>query len=66
MTAPLELAVVLPTYNERDNVAPMIARLEAARVEAAVARALADGVKGADLAGSAGTVEIGEAVLARL
>ena len=30
MTAPLELAVVLPTYNERDNVAPMIARLEAA------------------------------------
>lgn len=26
----LELAVVLPTYNERDNVAPMIARLEAA------------------------------------
>jgi glycosyltransferase involved in cell wall biosynthesis len=29
-TAPLELAVVLPTYNERDNVAPLIARLEAA------------------------------------
>jgi dolichol-phosphate mannosyltransferase len=29
-TAPLELAVVLPTYNERDNIASMIARLEAA------------------------------------
>ena len=28
--APLELAVVLPTYNERANVAPMVARLEAA------------------------------------
>ena len=27
---PLELAVVLPTYNERDNVAAMIARLETA------------------------------------
>ncbi len=27
---PLELAVVLPTYNERDNVATMVARLEAA------------------------------------
>ncbi len=27
---PLELAVVLPTYNERGNVAPMVARLEAA------------------------------------
>ncbi|HEY6816998.1 MAG TPA: glycosyltransferase family 2 protein [Croceibacterium sp.] len=27
---PLELAVVLPTYNERLNVAPMVARLEAA------------------------------------
>jgi dolichol-phosphate mannosyltransferase len=26
---PLELAVVLPTYNERGNVAPMVARLEA-------------------------------------
>ncbi len=39
---------------------------EAARVEAAVARTLADGIKGADLGGSAGTVEIGDAVLARL
>jgi 3-isopropylmalate dehydrogenase len=39
---------------------------EAAKVEAAVARTLADGVKGADLGGSAGTAEIGEAVLARL
>ncbi len=39
---------------------------EAARVEAAVARALADGIKGADLGGSAGTSAIGEAVLARL
>ncbi len=29
---PLELAVVLPTYNERDNVATMVARLEAALV----------------------------------
>jgi 3-isopropylmalate dehydrogenase len=39
---------------------------DAASVEAAVAKALADGVKGADLGGSAGTAEIGEAVLARL
>jgi 3-isopropylmalate dehydrogenase len=39
---------------------------EAARVEAAVARALADGVRGGDLGGTAGTAEIGEAVLARL
>lgn len=39
---------------------------EAARVEGAVARALADGVRGGDLGGTAGTVEIGEAVLARL
>ena len=39
---------------------------EAARIEAAVASALADGVKGADLGGNAGTREIGEAVLARL
>ena len=27
---PLELAVVLPTYNERGNIAPMVARLDAA------------------------------------
>jgi 3-isopropylmalate dehydrogenase len=39
---------------------------DAARIESAVAQALADGVKGADLGGSAGTREIGEAVLARL
>lgn len=39
---------------------------EAARVEAAVAAALADGIKGGDLGGSAGTKEIGDAVLARL
>jgi 3-isopropylmalate dehydrogenase len=39
---------------------------EAARVEAAVTQTLADGVKGADLGGSAGTAELGEAVLARL
>ena len=39
---------------------------EAARIEAAVARALADGIKGADLGGSAGTAEIGDAVAARL
>jgi 3-isopropylmalate dehydrogenase len=39
---------------------------DAARVEAAVARTLADGVKGADLGGSAGTAAIGDAVLARL
>ncbi|WP_305095604.1 3-isopropylmalate dehydrogenase [Croceibacterium aestuarii] len=39
---------------------------EAQRIEAAVAQALADGVKGADLGGSSGTAEVGEAVLARL
>ena len=39
---------------------------DAARVEAAVAKVLADGVKGADLGGNAGTAAIGEAVLARL
>ncbi|HWU01818.1 MAG TPA: 3-isopropylmalate dehydrogenase, partial [Novosphingobium sp.] len=39
---------------------------EAARIEAAVAKALADGIKGGDLGGSAGTAEIGDAVLARL
>lgn len=30
MTAPLELAVILPTYNERGNVAPLVAQLEQA------------------------------------
>ena len=39
---------------------------EAGRIEAAVAQALADGVKGADLGGSAGTAELGDAVVARL
>jgi 3-isopropylmalate dehydrogenase len=39
---------------------------EAARIEAAVAAALADGVKGVDLGGSHGTAAIGEAVRARL
>ena len=39
---------------------------DAARVEAAVAKALADGVKGADLGGHAGTGEIGQAVVDRL
>lgn len=39
---------------------------EAVRVESAVAAALADGVKGADLGGDMGTVAIGEAVIARL
>jgi len=39
---------------------------EAVRIEAAVAKTLADGIKGGDLGGSAGTREIGEAVLARL
>lgn len=39
---------------------------DAARVEAAVANTLADGIKGADLGGSSGTAEIGQAVVARL
>ncbi|ANU07590.1 3-isopropylmalate dehydrogenase [Paraurantiacibacter namhicola] len=39
---------------------------DAARVEAAVAQALADGVKGADLGGTAGTKDIGIAVAERL
>lgn len=39
---------------------------QAARIEAAVGRALADGVRGGDLGGGAGTQEIGDAVLARL
>lgn len=36
------------------------------RIEAAVAKTLADGVLGRDLGGSAGTAEIGDAVVARL
>ena len=39
---------------------------EAARIEAAVAQALADGVRGADLGGTLGTAAIGDAVLERL
>jgi 3-isopropylmalate dehydrogenase len=39
---------------------------EAARIEAAVARALADGFRGGDLGGSHGTRAIGDAVLERL
>jgi 3-isopropylmalate dehydrogenase len=39
---------------------------QAARIEAAVAEALAQGVRGGDLGGSAGTREIGDAVLAAL
>ena len=39
---------------------------EAARIETAVAKALADGIKGADLGGSAGTAEIGTAIVERL
>jgi 3-isopropylmalate dehydrogenase len=39
---------------------------EAARIEAAVEKALADGIMGGDLGGKAGTREIGDAVLARL
>jgi 3-isopropylmalate dehydrogenase len=39
---------------------------QAARIEAAVAKALAQGVRGGDLGGSAGTREIGDAVLAAL
>jgi 3-isopropylmalate dehydrogenase len=39
---------------------------EAARIEEAVAKALGDGVRGGDLGGTAGTREIGDAVLAAL
>lgn len=39
---------------------------EAVRIESAVARALADGVRGGDLGGDLGTAAIGDAVLARL
>ena len=39
---------------------------EAARVEAAVAKALADGVRGGDLGGNLGTVAIGDAIVERL
>ena len=39
---------------------------EAARIEAAVAKTLADGIRGGDLGGSMGTAAIGDAVLERL
>ncbi len=39
---------------------------EAMRIEAAVAKALAEGIRGGDLGGSHGTAAIGDAVLARL
>jgi 3-isopropylmalate dehydrogenase len=39
---------------------------EAARIEAAVARALADGIRGGDLGGDLATAAIGDAVLERL
>ena len=39
---------------------------QAARIEAAVARALSDGIRGADLGGSHGTVAIGSAIVERL
>ena len=39
---------------------------QAARIEAAVARALAEGIRGADLGGSHGTVAIGSAIVERL
>jgi 3-isopropylmalate dehydrogenase len=38
----------------------------AARIEAAVAKALADGIRGVDLGGSHGTVQIGDAIVERL
>jgi len=39
---------------------------QAARIEAAVAKTLADGIRGGDLGGTATTTAIGDAVLARL
>jgi 3-isopropylmalate dehydrogenase len=54
----LSAAMMLRHSFGRDN--------DAVRIEAAVARALADGVKGGDLGGSAGTSEVGDAVRARL
>jgi 3-isopropylmalate dehydrogenase len=39
---------------------------EAVRIEAAVAKALADGIRGGDLGGTHGTVAIGDAILERL
>jgi 3-isopropylmalate dehydrogenase len=39
---------------------------DSARIEGAVARALADGVRGGDLGGDAGTGSIGDAIIERL
>ena len=39
---------------------------QAARIERAVAKALADGIRGGDLGGSLGTIAIGDAILERL
>ena len=39
---------------------------QAARIESAVAKALADGVRGGDLGGNLGTVAIGDAIVERL
>ena len=53
----LQLAIVLPTLNERGNLRPLVDRLDAA---------LGDGVRSGDLGGSHGTRAIGDAVVARL
>ncbi len=54
----LSLAMLLRHSLGREN--------DAVRIERAVAKALEDGVLGGDLGGNAGTVEIGDAVLARM
>ncbi|WP_340589307.1 3-isopropylmalate dehydrogenase [Erythrobacter alti] len=54
----LSLAMLLRHSLGRDD--------DAARIEAAVAKVLDDGILGADLGGSAGTTAIGDAVLERL
>lgn len=58
MAAILSLAMLLRHSLGRDE--------DAARIEAAVAKALADGFLGGDLGGSHGTCAIGDAVLERL
>ncbi len=58
---PLQLANVLPTFNECDSLPTLVDRLEAP-----AARALADGVRGGDLGGTDGTRVIGTAVVERL
>ena len=54
----LSLAMALRHSLSRDE--------DAQRIEDAVAKALADGIRGGDLGGNAGTAEIGDAVLDRL